>query len=126
MTTNGRPTAETILSNLGAAQQLTDLHNAPAPWDAPAPLGQRGELPPFPVHALPTWVADHVSAVAEETQTPLDLAGCVALAALSTAAGGRAVVTQTAEVHDDIAGLWAKPEFCRPIEDRMCAVIMNQ
>ncbi|MFI7419411.1 YfjI family protein [Nonomuraea sp. NPDC049684] len=101
MTTNGRPTAETILSNLGAAKQLTDLHNAPAPWDAPAPLGQRGELPPFPVHALPGWVADHVGAVAEETQTPLDLAGCVALAALSTAAGGRAVV--------NVRGSWVEP-----------------
>ncbi|MFI6921758.1 YfjI family protein [Nonomuraea spiralis] len=101
MTTNGRPTAETILSNLDAAKQLTELHNAPAVWEPPAPLGQRGDLPPFPVHALPGWVADHVSAVAEETQTPLDLAGCVALAALSTAAGGRAVV--------NVRGSWVEP-----------------
>ncbi|MEU4229133.1 YfjI family protein [Nonomuraea sp. NPDC026600] len=101
MTANGRPTAENILSSLGAAQQLTDLHNTPAPWEAPAPLGQRGELPSFPVHVLPAWVADHISAVAEETQTPLDLAGCVALAALSTAAGGRAVV--------NVRGSWVEP-----------------
>lgn len=63
-------------------------------WDAePVPLSARRLLPPFPVDALPSWVADQVAAVAEFTQTPPDLAGCIALAALSTAAaGGRAVV----------------------------------
>lgn len=65
----------------------------PAPWDGePVPLTARRLLPPFPVDALPPWVAEHVAAVAEFTQTPPDLAGCIALAALSTAAGGRAVV----------------------------------
>lgn len=65
----------------------------PAPWDGePVPLSARRLLPPFPVDALPPWVAEHVAAVAEFTQTPPDLAGCIALAALSTAAGGRAVV----------------------------------
>jgi len=61
-------------------------------WDPPTPLSARRTLPPFPVDALPGWVADQVAAVAEFTQTPPDLAGCVALAALSTAAGGRAIV----------------------------------
>ncbi|PRX61426.1 uncharacterized protein DUF3987 [Nonomuraea fuscirosea] len=94
-------TAEAILNTCNATQQLTDLHHPPTPWEAPAPLGQRGDLPPSPVHALPAWVADHISAVAEETQTPTDLAGCVALAALSTAAGGRAVV--------NVRGSWIEP-----------------
>ncbi|MGW6505111.1 YfjI family protein [Nonomuraea angiospora] len=96
-----RPTADSILNSLHAADQLAELHDAPPAWETPAPLGQRGELPPFPVHALPSWVAEHVSAVAEETQTPLDLAGCVSLAALSTAAGGRAVV--------NVRGSWVEP-----------------
>ncbi|WP_117198333.1 YfjI family protein [Nocardiopsis sp. TNDT3] len=61
-------------------------------WDAPTPLGARGTLPAFPADCLPDWVAAFVTAVAEETQTPVDAAGCVALAALSTAAGGRAIV----------------------------------
>lgn len=91
--------ADAILASLGAADQLAQLHQ-PA-WETPAPLGQRGELSPFPVDALPSWVADHTRAVAEETQTPLDLAGCVALAALSTAAGGRAVV--------NVRGSWTEP-----------------
>ncbi|HYQ66152.1 YfjI family protein [Actinophytocola sp.] len=63
-----------------------------AGWELPLPLSAAQSLPPFPVAALPGWVADQVAAVAEATQTPPDLAGCVALAALSTAAGGRAVV----------------------------------
>ncbi|MFI7438350.1 YfjI family protein [Nonomuraea indica] len=104
-TLNGHPTArqaaDAILASVGAADALTGLHQQPPVWETPAPLGQRGELPSFPVHALPSWVAEHVSAVAEETQTPLDLAGCVGLAALSTAAGGRAVV--------NVRGSWTEP-----------------
>ncbi|MFD9465596.1 DUF3987 domain-containing protein [Streptomyces sp. NPDC060027] len=58
-------------------------------WPAPTPLGEQGPLPAFPVDALPTWVAEQVAAVAEFTQTPADMAATMALAALSTAAGGR-------------------------------------
>lgn len=72
---------------------LTPPGPEPTPWDGePVPLTARRLLPPFPTDALPGWVAEHVAAVAEFTQTPPDLAGCIALAALSTAAGGRAVV----------------------------------
>jgi hypothetical protein len=83
-------TAAAILEGLGADRILTE-HRA-EPWEHPVPLTARRFLPRFPVDALPGWVADQVWAVAEFTQTPPDLAGCVALAALSTAAGGRAVV----------------------------------
>ncbi|MQA14674.1 MAG: DUF3987 domain-containing protein [Pseudonocardiaceae bacterium] len=61
-------------------------------WEPPTPLAPRRALPRFPVDALPGWLAQHVEAVATFTQTPPDLAGCVALAALSAAAGGRARV----------------------------------
>lgn len=62
-------------------------------WDAePAPLSARRLLPPFPGDTLPGWLGDQVAAVAEFTQTPADLAGCIGIAALSVAAGGRAVV----------------------------------
>lgn len=64
----------------------------PSGWESPVPLSATRMLPPFPVAALPGWVGEQVAAVAEATQTPPDLAGCVALAALSTAAGGRAQV----------------------------------
>ncbi|GAA1554507.1 YfjI family protein [Kribbella lupini] len=62
-------------------------------WDgAPVPLRTDRLLRPFPVEVFPGWLADQVTAVAEATQTPLDLAASVALACLSTAAGGRVLV----------------------------------
>lgn len=92
-----RRTVDDILTGLDADRRLAVVHGeAPEPsagWESdPTPLTPRRLTPPFPVDALPPWVADMVIAVAEFTQTPLDLAGCLALAALSTAAGGRAEV----------------------------------
>ena len=92
--------ADQILAAVGADQQLAALHAQP--WDDPVPLGvRRRTLPMFPTGALPGWVGAMVAAVAEETQTPPDLAACVALAALSTAAGGRALV--------NVRGSWVEP-----------------
>ncbi|MGH8876777.1 MAG: YfjI family protein [Stackebrandtia sp.] len=72
-----------------------------AVWDPPIPLTGNRVVPAFPVDALPGWVADMVAGVAEFTQTPADLPGCVALAALSTAAGGRVLV--------EVRGSWREP-----------------
>ncbi|MFI6765628.1 YfjI family protein [Streptomyces sp. NPDC050355] len=72
-----------------------------APWEDPAPLKGQRALADFPVHALPGWLRDFVAAVAEETQTPADLAGSIALSVLATAAGGRS------EVH--VRGSWKEP-----------------
>ncbi|MEW1725201.1 YfjI family protein [Streptomyces sp. NPDC093109] len=69
----------------------TDEPQPPA-WDDPVPLTGNRMLRDFPTHTFPDWVREFVEAVAEETQTPVDLAGCVALSVLATAAGGRAVV----------------------------------
>ncbi|WP_103502307.1 MULTISPECIES: YfjI family protein [unclassified Streptomyces] len=72
------------------AEVLADLQNGDRrTWPAPLPLGETKPLPTFPVETLPDWVRDQVAAVAEFTQTPPDLAATMALAALSTAAGGR-------------------------------------
>jgi replicative DNA helicase len=86
--------AEDILNQLGAGTVLTHMHaddDGPA-WEAPLPLGASRALPVFPADALPAWLADQVTGVAEATQTPADLPGCIALAVLSAAAGGRAIV----------------------------------
>ena len=61
-------------------------------WEAPVPLDIGPALPPFPVDALPGWLADFVGSVAVATQTPADMAGVMVLGALAAAAGGRAVV----------------------------------
>lgn len=74
---------------------------APEVWEDPIPLTGRRERPGFPAHVLTAWVREFVAAVAEETQTPVDLAGSIALAVLATAAGGRSVV--------HVRGNWREP-----------------
>ena len=77
-----------------AALQATSQATPAGPvWDGlPVPLRTDRLLRPFPVEVFPGWLADQVTAVAEATQTPADLAGSVALACLSTAAGGKVLV----------------------------------
>jgi hypothetical protein len=61
--------------------------------DSPIPLsGEHHALSPFPVDALPGWLAEHVAAVAHATQTPPDMAGTLGVGMLAACAGGRAVV----------------------------------
>ncbi|MCQ4082465.1 YfjI family protein [Streptomyces sp. RB6PN25] len=79
---------------------VADESAAPA-WDEPIPLTGRRELPSFPATVFPRWLQEFTEAVAEETQTPVDLPGCFALATLATAAGGRAVV--------QVRGNWREP-----------------
>ncbi|MFE2494217.1 DUF3987 domain-containing protein [Streptomyces scopuliridis] len=71
-----------------AAEELATIR-ATDRWPAPIPLGTHAALPVFPVTALTPWMAEYVAAVAEFTQTPPDLGATMALAAVSTAAGGR-------------------------------------
>ncbi|GLU49851.1 DUF3987 domain-containing protein [Nocardiopsis ansamitocini] len=67
-----------------------DTVRAKAAWTDPVALDAvQGTLPEFPLEALPEWVGRFAAAVSDSTQTPPDLAGCLALAALSTAASGR-------------------------------------
>jgi|GEM_PF-1778814 len=61
----------------------TAAGDAPAPWP-PLP----GTRPTFPLEALPAAVRAFIEAVAEETQTPADLAALAALGVLSAAALG--------------------------------------
>lgn len=87
-----------------SAEQVPWPDEHPAPpraWEVPVPLGTRPALPTFPAHVFPAWLAEFVTALAEETQTPPDLAGCIALAAISTAAGGHALV--------NVRGTWSEP-----------------
>ncbi|MEV2279228.1 DUF3987 domain-containing protein [Nocardiopsis sp. NPDC049922] len=59
-------------------------------WGEPVSLDEvEGQLPEFPLDAFPAWAGQYAAAVSDATQTPPDLAGCLALAALSTAASGR-------------------------------------
>ncbi|MPZ61584.1 MAG: DUF3987 domain-containing protein [Propionibacteriales bacterium] len=80
---------------MNAAQPMPEWAppDHPASWEAdPVPLGAHRLLPEFPIEALPGWLAEYVAAVTDATQTPPDLPGCVALACLSAACGGKALV----------------------------------
>ncbi|WP_395110723.1 DUF3987 domain-containing protein [Actinomadura sp. SCN-SB] len=70
-----------------AVQHITtaDARN----WPAPTPLEATRELPTFPLPTLPDWLGEYAARLAEQTQTPHDLAGCLGLAVLAVAAGGK-------------------------------------
>jgi replicative DNA helicase len=82
------------VSDLGSikdkAAQLLAEAQGNGPWAELVPLRPVVDLPAFPVEALPDWLASYVAAEAVATQTPPDLPGMLALAALATAAGGLA------------------------------------
>ncbi|MEV6634394.1 DUF3987 domain-containing protein [Actinoplanes sp. NPDC051470] len=86
---------------VATGRALLDDAEVPGGWSPVIPLGKGRFLPSFPAELLPGWLAEQVFAVAEFTQTPLDLAGSLALACLSTAAGGRAEV--------EVRGSWREP-----------------
>src|SRR5438552_18169445 len=53
-------------------------------WEEPVEF-EAPSVPSFPVAALPGWLADMVTATAEETQTPPDLAAMLGMAAIAAA-----------------------------------------
>ena len=61
-------------------------------WDDPIPLGASAPLP-FPSDAIGTeFLREWIEAEAKATQTPIDLAGVVALGVLASACHGRVIV----------------------------------
>ena len=72
-------------------------------WPEPVPLTSKRPVPPFPITALPTWLRAKAEAIAHDTQTPVDLAGTLALACLATAAAGKVRVNVRPETG------WSEP-----------------
>lgn len=70
-------------------------------WEQPIPF-EIPILPPFPVDALPSKVKDYVLAVAESTQTPVDMAATAALTIMATCLQGKYKVA-------------AKPDWIEPL-----------
>ncbi|MBR1567221.1 MAG: DUF3987 domain-containing protein [Oscillospiraceae bacterium] len=75
-----------------------DEYNGTAPpaWEDPIPFG-RYSLAEFPVDALPAEIAEYVAAVAESTQTPVDMAGTAALTLLAVCTQGKYVIQGKAD-----------------------------
>ncbi len=90
---SARPPPETTRANLRGTviAELTaittpDTHG----WPEPTPLTATATgLPGFPLWTFPDWLGEYAASLAEATQTPADLAGCLALAVLAVAAGGK-------------------------------------
>jgi replicative DNA helicase len=61
-------------------------------WEAPAQLAAASTAITFPTHALPPVLYDFVEALAEETQTPVDLAAMFVLAVCGASVAGRVEV----------------------------------
>lgn len=57
-------------------------------WSPPTPFDTI-KRPPFPINCLPLTVRNYVLAVAEATQTPIDMAGVAALAVMATCVQGK-------------------------------------
>lgn len=71
-----------------------NLEQAAASWTEPEPIVDNGDPPgPFPVDALPGTVREFVTALAEHTQTPVDMPAMTALSALSVVAANRVWIT---------------------------------
>jgi hypothetical protein len=75
-----------------------------ASWEALVPLGE-GILPPFPVDTLPIWLGEFVVAVAEDTQTPVDMAAMLALATIG-ASVAKTVVVRAKETYFEPTNLF--------------------
>ncbi len=61
-------------------------------WQDPIPLETSVTVTPFPVHCLPDTLKDFVLAVAEHTQTPIDMPAVASLGASSTCLQGKYLV----------------------------------
>jgi len=76
----------------GIAALLAEDPSAADAWAPPIPLNDTGPLPTFPVSVFPDWLRAFVTAEAEATQTPADLAAMLGLAVLATACQRRVAV----------------------------------
>jgi hypothetical protein len=65
--------------------EITPLHD----WPDPIPFNDYSRLPEFPVDAIPGVCGQMVSSLSESCQVDAGLPGCMMLATLSTAIGGK-------------------------------------
>jgi 5S rRNA maturation endonuclease (ribonuclease M5) len=63
-------------------------------WEDPVPFEAK-KLPPFPTDTLPAWLREFVEAEAEATQTPVDLAALLSLAAVAAACARKVEIYPT-------------------------------
>ena len=74
---------------------------AESAWEKPIPFDEC-TLPEFPVDALPKVIADYVVALAESTQTPVDMAASSALPVISVCIQGKYKVRAKADWYEPV------------------------
>lgn len=77
-------------------QAKKDFEEISSKWEDPIPFGKY-ELESFPIDALPADISAYVQAVAESTQTPVDMAGTAALAVAAMCCQGKYVIQGKAD-----------------------------
>jgi hypothetical protein len=92
-----------------------------AVWEPPIPFDEQS-VPEFPVDVLPPWLREWVLAEAVATQTPIDLAGMLALSVLSTACAGKVRVRVRPGFED---GLNTFVVVVLPVANRKSAVFRD-
>ena len=90
----------------------------PDKWEPPIPFG-RYTVSPFPSDALPGEIGDYVKAVAESTQTPVDMAGTAALAAIAVCLQGKYKIQGKADWVEPLNGYFI---VINPPSERKSAV----
>ena len=90
----------------------------PSKWEEPIPFGKYTILP-FPADALPRDIGEYVKAVAESTQTPVDMAGTAALAAIAVCTQGKYKIQGKADWIEPLNGYFI---VINPPSERKSAV----
>ena len=90
----------------------------PDTWEPPIPFG-RYTVAPFPADSLPGEIGDYVKAVAESTQTPVDMAGTAALAAIAVCLQGKYKIRGKADWTEPLNGYFI---VVNPPSERKSAV----
>ena len=85
-------------------KRLLALDPKPVTWEVPAPFAAHS-LPPFPIEALPSALADFVSEVAASVQVPVDLPAMLGLGVLGAAAA-RTCRVQIGQTHSEPMNLY--------------------
>jgi replicative DNA helicase len=92
------PVATACLRDLSLEESQQDWDKGDEDiWPDPVPITPQRALPPFPAATFPGWATEFTSAVAESTQTPIELPSVLVLACIAAAAGGRASVRVRAD-----------------------------
>lgn len=84
-------------------QEIEAVRNRRSPekaWEKPVPL-ESDDRVPFPTDALPLWMANWVKQIAEETQTPEDMAGVLSLSIIAS--------TVAKKYKINVRGNWFEP-----------------